>query len=122
MSICKYCKSEKPDESFEICRIVGDRIYRRLRCKDCKREIRVVRRKKTREWLDGYKKGLSCEHCGFADFRALEFHHINHNEKDFNVADMIHSGSSVQTIMREIEKCIVLCSNCHQIEHYQKRR
>ena len=121
MKICKYCQSEKPDESFEICRIIGDKIYRRLRCKDCKRKVRVVRRKNTRKWLDDYKKTLVCERCGFADFRALEFHHTNHNEKDFNIADMIRSGSSVQTILCEIDKCIVLCSNCHQIEHYQQR-
>lgn len=71
--------------------------------------------------MDGYKESLSCERCGFSDFRALEFHHSNHNEKDFNVADMIRSGSSIETILREIEKCEVLCSNCHQIEHYEKR-
>jgi hypothetical protein len=121
MKICKYCNSEKPDDSFEICRVVSGKIYRRLKCKDCKRIVRTTRRKNTRKWLDEYKKELTCERCGFADFRALEFHHNENNKKDFNVADMIRSGSSIQTIMREIDKCKVLCSNCHQIEHYEKR-
>jgi hypothetical protein len=73
-------------------------------------------------WLDEYKKTLRCERCGFADYRALEFHHDGSREKDFNVADMIHSGLSRAAIMREIDKCIVLCSNCHQITHYGERK
>lgn len=121
MKQCKYCKLEKPDESFEICGVIKGKIYYRQKCKDCKRIVRVTRRKNIRKWLDEYKENLICGRCGFSDFRALEFHHFNHNEKDFNVADMIRSGSSIQTILREIEKCEVLCSNCHQIEHYEKR-
>ena len=31
---------------------------------------------------------------------------------------MIRSGLSRVAIKREIDKCIVFCSNCHQIEHY----
>jgi len=58
--------------------------------------------------------------CGFSDYRALEFHHPEHDDQDFNVADMIRSGLSAESIRREIEKCIVLCSNCHQIEHYDQ--
>ena len=61
-----------------------------------------------------------CARCGFADYRALEFHH-HQGEKDFNVADMIRSGLSTNKIKLEIEKCVVLCSNCHQIEHYKER-
>ncbi len=121
MKICKYCRLEKPDESFEICKITSEKTYYRQKCKDCKRTVRVTRRKKTRKWLDDHKKNLACERCGFSDFRALEFHHSNDKEKDFNVADMIRSGSSIQTILKEIEKCEILCSNCHQIEHYEQR-
>jgi hypothetical protein len=35
---------------------------------------------------------------------------------------MIRSGLSRQAILREIAKCIVLCSNCHQIEHYHDEK
>src|SRR5688500_14470138 len=101
MKICKYCKLEKSDDSFEICKITVGKVYYRLKCKNCKRIGRIARRRNTRKWLDDYKKNLFCTRCGFADFRALEFHHANHGEKDFNVADMIHSGSSIQTILRE---------------------
>ena len=119
---CKYCHTELPEEAFEVCRVVKERVYRRLRCRRCKRSKTNERRTALRQWLDEYKKTLRCVRCGFADYRALEFHHPEGQEKDFNVADMIRSGFSRATIQGEIAKCIVLCSNCHQIEHYDERK
>ena len=71
MKICKYCNTVKPEESFEVCNIVAGKIYRRLKCQKCKWADKTARRNKLRKWLDDYKKGLTCERCGFADFRAL---------------------------------------------------
>jgi hypothetical protein len=119
---CKYCDQDRPRTAFEVCRVVNGKEYRRLRCRQCKRARTNVRRTALRQWLDDYKKTLRCERCGFADFRALEFHHPGTQDKDANVADMIRSGLSRKTIKREIDKCVVLCSNCHQIEHYVERR
>lgn len=121
MKVCKYCQMEQPEETFEICAVIRGKIYRRLKCQKCKRATTNVRRGKLRAWLDEYKKGLVCERCGFADFRALEFHHREKAQKSSNVADMIRSCLSVRAILREIEKCGVLCSNCHQIEHYEEQ-
>jgi hypothetical protein len=101
---------------------VNGKAYRRLRCRGCKRAKTNERRAALRRWLDEQKKALCCERCGFADYRALVFHHAGGQEKDFNVADMIRSGLSREAILREIAKCIVLCSNCHQIEHYPEPR
>ena len=70
-----------------------------------------------REWLDDQERTLRCQLCGFADYRALQFHHQDSQEKHANVADMIRSGLSRQSILREVAKCIVLCANCHAIEH-----
>jgi len=39
----------------------------------------------------------------------------------FNVADAVRNGLSLDTIKKEIEKCIVLCANCHAIRHYNLR-
>jgi hypothetical protein len=120
--VCRYCRLEKPIESFEVCRIVRGKAYRRLRCRQCKRQKTNERRTALRLWLDDYKRTLRCSRCGFADYRALEFHHLEGLEKDFNVADMIRSGLARRAILREIAKCVVLCSNCHQIEHYDERK
>jgi hypothetical protein len=122
LKVCRSCQIEKPDEAFQVCKIVNGKVYRRQKCHKCKRVITNKRRSALRSWLDDYKMSLVCERCGFADYRALEFHHSERQEKDFNVADMIRIGFSVKTIEQEIEKCIVLCSNCHQIKHYMKHK
>jgi hypothetical protein len=119
MKVCKYCHEEQPDEAFDVCRVVKGKAYRRLKCKNCKRIYNNQRRAKLRAWLIGYKKMLVCERCGFADFRALEFHHKGHDEKASNVADMVRSVFSIKSVKQEIDKCIILCSNCHRIEHYE---
>jgi hypothetical protein len=121
MKRCKYCGRMRPEEDFEVCRVLAGRVYRRLRCKRCKRATTNLRRRRLREWVEEYKKRLRCERRGFADHRALEFHHRDPAEEDVYVADMVRSGLSLTAIKREIEKCEVLCSNCHLIEHYERR-
>jgi len=116
---CKYCCTIKPLISFEVCRVLGDKVYRRLRCQQCKRARTNIRRAELRQWLDDYKRKLRCERCGFVDYRALQFHHEEAQEKGANVADMIRSGLSRQSILSEVDMCIVLCANCHAIEHYE---
>src|SRR4051812_41560925 len=110
LKLCKYCRTEQPEEAFEVCRVVAGKVYRRLRCQRCKRAKTNERRTALRLWLDEYKKTLHCVRCGFADYRALEFHHEGSREKVFNVADMIRSGFSRAAIRREIAKCSALCS------------
>lgn len=60
-------------------------------------------------------KGGSCSHCGYNKcFSALEFHHIG-NDKEINISRLM--GYSLEKILKELEKCILLCSNCHTKEH-----
>ena len=121
MKVCKYCHEEQPDEAFEVCRIVKGKSYRRLKCKKCKQIYNNQRRATLRAWLIDYKKMLVCKRCGFADFRALEFHHKGLDEKTSNIADVVRSVFSIESVRQEIDKCIVLCSNCHRVEHYEER-
>lgn len=118
MPICKYCNEERPDSAFEICRVVNGVAYKRLRCNRCKRQTNNVRIDKLRRYLQAYKKTLCCERWGFSDHRALEFHHRDNSTKNANVADMSHSGFAISVIKREMDKCAVLCANCHDILHY----
>lgn len=74
---------------------------RRLRIK-----IRAV------EYLGG-----KCINCGFnKHIAALEFHHLDKEGKEFNISRSSHSVSW-DKLKLELDKCIILCSNCHQIEH-----
>jgi len=119
MKICRYCGLEQSEENFEVARIVNGKVYRRLKCAKCKLQTQNERKNRIRSWLESYKRSHHCERCGASDYRVLEFHHRDSAEKDANVSDMLRQGLSIASIQKEIEKCRVLCANCHRIEHYE---
>jgi hypothetical protein len=116
--MCRVCQQPQPGSNFEVCRRIGDRVYRRKTCSTCKVAAQRARRAKLREWVDTFKKTHACVRCGFSDYRALQFHHRSDERTDFNIGDMVHLGYSIETIQAEIAKCYVLCANCHHIEHH----
>ena len=61
------------------------------------------------------KKQRGCVDCGYnAHAVALQFDHINGNKKD-SVSNLIRSDYAWKTILEEINKCEVVCANCHAI-------
>lgn len=72
-------------------------------------------------WLREYKAKLRCNRCGMDNPATLQFHHLSRDEKDIDVAAAVNRGWALARILREIEKCEVLCANCHSIEHAAHR-
>lgn len=65
--------------------------------------------------------GGQCYLCGFHKYpSSLEFHHINEEEKDFNLSNKIQGFDLSEEVLQELNKCIVLCSNCHRAYHAQE--
>jgi hypothetical protein len=77
------------------------------------------RRRDLAKWLREYKLNLKCSRCSENHPACLDFHHCNSGEKEYNISAMIHRGFSKENILAEIEKCIVLCSNCHRKETFK---
>lgn len=119
--LCKYCGKERPFEEFSICLVKSGKTYRRKRCGLCKQKLQKTRKRNLKLWLDDIKKDLKCDSCGYNDFRALVFHHINQEEKDTEICNAVGKGWSKTHILGEISKCKILCSNCHLILHYKER-
>jgi DNA invertase Pin-like site-specific DNA recombinase len=72
-------------------------------------------RRRTKIKLLEYKGG-KCERCGYNKCTdALEFHHLDPNEKDFTISG---KSWSFERLKKEAEKCILVCSNCHKEIHY----
>lgn len=74
------------------------------------------RRKKLREMAREHKGG-KCMICGyFKCGDALDFHHIDPKQKDFSlsVKGLTRSWDKIQ---KEIDKCVLLCANCHREVH-----
>jgi 5-methylcytosine-specific restriction endonuclease McrA len=66
-------------------------------------------------------KGGECVRCGYKKyFGALEFHHLNPSEKDFNPSSLKRYKFD-DRIKNELDKCILVCSNCHREIHHENR-
>lgn len=75
----------------------------------------TIKRRAIKKFLIN-KAGGKCQKCGYnKSFRALEFHHLDPNEKDFGISK--HINRNLKDLEKEISKCILLCSNCHAEEH-----
>ena len=63
-----------------------------------------------------YKGGM-CSVCGYKKYiGALEFHHTDQGEKDFGLSER-GLTQSWEKIKKELDKCILVCSNCHKEVH-----
>ena len=87
-------------------------------CKKCRNEY--VHKSKIKRKLKAIEyKGGKCSKCGYdKNLSALEFHHVNSNEKDFEISRYI--SKSWESLVIELDKCILVCSNCHKEIHNPK--
>ena len=77
-------------------------------------EAVIRRRRKNKLELVEYEGGCCCK-CGYNKcVAALEFHHLDPNEKDFSLTG---STIALQRQKDEADKCILVCSNCHREIH-----
>lgn len=118
--ICRYCHLERDEKDFEVALTTPGKVYRRQKCRDCKRNTQKMRISKTREWFREYKQTLCCSDCNIQDWRVMEFHHTGDEMKSYDVASMIASHSR-ETILKELSKCIPVCANCHRIRHWNEK-
>lgn len=73
-------------------------------------------RDRNRSFVRQYKIAMGCSRCSEDSWACLEFHHVT-GEKEQTIARMSVNGYSIETLLKEIEKCEVLCANCHCKEH-----
>ncbi len=80
------------------------------------RKRAVVR---NRKYVEAYKLKNPCP-CGEVEPCCLSFHHEN-GDKTGNISDMVNRGYGLTRIQKEIDKCTVLCLNCHAKLHSKER-
>ncbi len=106
---CNKCGQTNPAEFYGA---------KKTECKACFNKRSVSRRQTLKQKAVAHLGG-KCYNCGYDKYiGALEFHHRDPKEKDFVVAG---SGKKWASIQEEIEKCILLCANCHREEHANLR-
>lgn len=118
MKICRYCNKQFPPEDFGVAKTTEKKVYRRRKCKFCYYQTKKKLRDFRYIWLDKLKKSEECGRCGLKDHRVLDFHHKDGSSKSFSIANGVVNGMNIDRLQTEINKCVILCSNCHRIVHY----
>jgi hypothetical protein len=80
-----------------------------------KQERQTVRIQQIKAFVRDLKRLKGCATCGENDPRCLDFHHTG--AKEIEVANATKRGWALPKVQQEIDKCIVLCSNCHRKLH-----
>lgn len=116
----RYCPTCKNYKKF-------DEFYTRRKnqcsgwCRSCVSHQTIERGRKLKNECVKYKGG-KCQKCGYNKCQAaLDFHHINPNEKNFSICKKYGCRKFNDTIKKELDKCILLCANCHREEHWEIR-
>jgi hypothetical protein len=121
-----------------ICLICGQKFVTKYRgwnrkfCYDCspsyskeegKSKTISALRKAIKKYLVKYKGG-KCEKCGYNKcIEALQFHHKNPLEKDFAISAQLKlSDFDMDKYKEEVDKCILVCANCHAEIHAEENK
>lgn len=115
--LCPKCKSVKEIDKFYVGIRNGKKRYGY--CKECSNRYASDRVRKIKESMIKYKGG-SCEKCGLSikesNYFVFDFHHLDSKEKDPNFRRI--KFQKWEKITKELDKCILVCSNCHRTIHY----
>lgn len=131
---CSACKAQKDPDEFNkhrgrkdglqtTCRACSARRSQRyyaenlLRHRHVTKARRKERRQELRKKIDAIKARYGCQRCGETDTVCLEFHHLDPQQKDLDVAALIAYEWAWDRVIGEINKCVCLCSNCHRKLH-----
>ena len=112
---CPRCKKSHSLNEFYSRRGIK---YSSVYCKSCTNLQTTERQRKFKEICVQHKGG-KCEICNYNKcITALEFHHKDPSQKDFNISQSrLHKLG--KELFDELDKCILVCSNCHREIHHK---
>jgi hypothetical protein len=132
MKKCSKCNRLKSLEEFSfnkrkndghqtICKVCF-KLYRDKHYIDNKQyyidKSKEFRQAKSR-FINDIKNNSKCQNCEESHISCLDFHHTQDFKKDYEIGNM--RSFSEENILKEIDKCIILCSNCHRKVHYEEK-
>lgn len=77
-------------------------------------------RSELKSWYKEIKASKCCELCGKNSRK--QFHHIDPGNKIESVAQMVHKAYPKEVILKEMDKCIIVCASCHCRLHNQMKK
>jgi hypothetical protein len=106
-----YHEVEKPKKSYEK--------IKKTKRKTQKKADRKKREIEARNYAWEFKRHNKCVRCGESDPACLVFHHTDPSNKKASVHKLYKYG--LNSVKKEIDKCIILCANCHMKLHYYEK-
>jgi hypothetical protein len=100
---CRECHHVCQDNWYQ-----KNKAYHLENVRDRKKRVRD----EAREYVWNYLAMHPCQSCGASDRVVLEFHH--REGKDKAISEMLAGGYPIHATQAEIDKCDVLCANCHR--------
>jgi len=113
---CSECDEVKPTDAYYTRTEDTGKLVRNSMCKECHKErSRRVREETKRKAVE--RLGGACTKCGYDKcIAALDLHHEDPTVKEFSLGAV--GNRAFEHNIEEIDKCILLCANCHREHHY----
>ena len=123
MKKCCKCKKKLLNKNFSKDSTRDDGLY--PQCKKCKSYSNLGSYKKRNQKRKNFYSKLKingCAICGYSKCSAvLSFHHVNPQDKKFAISNgLLKSKYTEKECVEEINKCILLCANCHLEIHHKE--
>ena len=133
--VCSKCKRELEVSNFRWKNKSKGLLH--SQCKDCQKAQEKIHYQESKERQESVRstaefqkernillvekaRQCGCKKCGETRFYVLDFHHRDPSQKEYTINRMIKSAS-FDKLLQEIEKCDVLCANCHREFHYLEK-
>ena len=85
-------------------------------------EMNRKNKRQARADFAAFKANLRCTKCGENHPATLDFHHHTPHPANRKISSLITDGQYTKAIEEIMEKCIVLCSNCHRKHHWEENK
>lgn len=117
--VCKVCGKELPMSAFES---------KRYTCRKCRsiykseqrhqkkaqyNQYAINRQNRMEAWINSLK--TPCVFCGESDPVCIDWHHIDPNQKSFQISFV--KGKAKERTLEEMKKCVCVCASCHRKLH-----
>lgn len=126
MKQCNKCNENKNETEYykhrgacKVC-VSKDACLRAKKNRKHVNKQQRSRRIKLKSQVTNYLLTHPCESCGESNPIVLEFDHLDRDNKTAKVSDLVCQGRAWSVILTEIEKCRVLCANCHRLHTHEQ--
>lgn len=123
MKTCKICLESKPlTEFYSNGFQPNGKAKHKPNCSTCENRRRLTNHyTKLKSILEELGQKVECALCGYnKNWSSLCFHHLDDDTKEFEINKA--KTASKERVKTEIEKCVLLCHNCHMEVHYPQNQ